>query len=593
MNLPSLIQEIYGITTFTGLYSFEFVDDRRRTITEIFFMIPPKTKTINEPTRSSTIPTLGSNYNLDAGNGTKQITLAGDLFFPYRGSSSNPVATWSDNLENTVNGLEEFLSLRWFLIRYRDYTMKKTGKITHPGTLNFPTANFAALYKKIESNLNSKIGALYDKVELIFHDYDMADHWFCRVENFSSSQTDAKYLAISYTIELECYEPNSKTMTVPETKKSTNESVNQITTLLNNIDYNNKLDNIQSDISYNSEFISALVDIGDTIELIEIENENIQSGRTTALTNLPYYSETLITQSKIGIDNFITFFLPNEQIEEYYNNEITLDQYLSIELVNFYNVLQKTYLYGKALNGIINTIIKQDELRFYSNADNYVLTEEQFEGDESIKIENNSTFYYYTVLEGDNSRIIALRELKDQDSFVKILQINNITENDFINRTLIGQKIKIPAINETLSASETNLVYETDTSNSEIFLHGRDIATGIEDELILSGKGDLLSKEGVENTISAIEKRISKRKGSLNIFHPDWGTISLGDGNSPVLVRIERFLNSVLEQIEVDPRTEQVNFDFKKFEFKGETISIPTKVSFIGSERTEEVIANG
>ena len=132
MNLPSLIQEIYGITTFTGLYSFEFVDENRRTITEIFFMIPPKSKTMEEPTRSSTVPTLGANYNNDAGNGTKRVTLSGELFMPYRGSSENPIATWSDTLPNTSSGLEEFLALRWYIIRYRDYTMTRSGKRTDP-----------------------------------------------------------------------------------------------------------------------------------------------------------------------------------------------------------------------------------------------------------------------------------------------------------------------------------------------------------------------------------------------------------------------------------------------------------------------------
>jgi hypothetical protein len=75
-------------------------------------MMPPKSKTVSEPTRSTTVPTLGGNYNNDAGNATKTITLSGDLYFPYVGSPDNPVAKDNTGLANTIDGLNEFFKLR-------------------------------------------------------------------------------------------------------------------------------------------------------------------------------------------------------------------------------------------------------------------------------------------------------------------------------------------------------------------------------------------------------------------------------------------------------------------------------------------------
>ena len=136
MNLPTLIQHLYkGTFIFTGLYSFEFVNKNRNTIAEIFFLTPPKGKTVSESTRSATVPTLGGNYNIDGGNATKSITLNGCLYFPYIGSPDNPVARDNTGLQNTLSGLEEFFKLRWMLIRFRDYTMMSKARVDTPTDL--------------------------------------------------------------------------------------------------------------------------------------------------------------------------------------------------------------------------------------------------------------------------------------------------------------------------------------------------------------------------------------------------------------------------------------------------------------------------
>lgn len=206
MHLPALIQQVYGVFTFTGLYSFEFVSNGKK-ITEIFFMVPPKSKSVDEATRSTTNPTLASNYNTDAGNSTKIINIKGELWFPSVGSPKKPLATGFDsNDTKLIDGLTEFMSMRWYLMRYRDYTLTKNSKMDIPLIPMNASQEVVALYRKASKLVKNKSGALYDNIQLIFHDYDMDDHGYCRVARFNSSQSDSKYIAIEYDIELEIYQ---------------------------------------------------------------------------------------------------------------------------------------------------------------------------------------------------------------------------------------------------------------------------------------------------------------------------------------------------------------------------------------------------
>ena len=211
MNLPVIISALYNVPyTPTGLFSCEFVTKNRQTITEIFFMMPPKKKDVSEPTRSSTTATLGGNYVTDSGNGTKHCTLSGELFFHYKGSPDNPIARDTTGLQNILSGLEEFFKMRWMIIRYRDYTMMPNGKMNVPSSIMGSSKEITALYRKVSQKVNQRIGALYDEIQLIFHDYDMDDHFYARVNNFSSSQSDTKYASVEYTIDLEWIRPDSR-----------------------------------------------------------------------------------------------------------------------------------------------------------------------------------------------------------------------------------------------------------------------------------------------------------------------------------------------------------------------------------------------
>ena len=591
MNLPSLIQKIYGVFEFTGLYSFEFVDKNRDTITEIFFMIPPKNKTVEEPTRSSTIPTLGGNYNIDGGNATKNITLSGELYFPYVGSPDNPVAKSSDGLENTMSGMDFFFLLRWMLIRYRDYTLTKNAKMTVPTTVMTVSPQINILYNEISKRISSKVGALYDEIQLIFHDYDMDDHFYCRVDNFSSSQTDTKHIAVEYTINIECYEPDlgRNGMVTTQIKAATNESIDVVVRLINAIGYEEKLEVIQARIGYNNEFLASSTTISTELENLNTENENIQAGKSTASSLLPIYISSLLNNINTSFDFFLDTFLSSEQQTLYESGDCTIDDLVSQDLLIFYNTLQKMKLQVESLRGVLNSIPTLDSIRYSSNADDYTLSEDQFDSDDASQVENNTSFYYYTVMSGDTARIIALRELKDSEKFINILKINNIAENDFIDDSIIGQQIKIPIEASIVSRSEENLVYEADFTNIEKYLFGTDLATGINKELMISGTGDLLDQEGIENAYENVENRILNRKGGLNVFNPNWGTVAIDDGNAPLMVKLDRYLTDVIEQIQADPRVESVKMNLDKLEFIGEKVSVPSTIYFVGTEENREV----
>lgn len=593
MNLPTLIQRLYGQITFTGLYSFEFVDKNRNTITEIFFLTPPKGKTVSEPTRSTTVPTLGGNYILDGGNATKQTTLNGRLYFPYIGSPDKPNARNNTGLENTLNGLEEFLKMQWMLVRYRDYAMTKNSKLTVPTSILAVSSEINALYKKVSNRLKKSGSALYDEIRLIFHDYDMDDHFYCRVDNFTSSQSDSNYIAIDYNITLDMYEVDTrKSKQKTEVKPSSNEAVDVNIKTINLINVDTAIDSIQDDIGSNSDLESSATSITDTIANMNTENEEIQAGRSTVLKNMPGYAKNLYDSTVFSQNTIINSYLSSDQLANYENGDTQIEDVLSADLINYFRVLQELQLQAESLSGFLNSIPQQEVIRYSENANDYVLTEEQFDPSDTsdpFVVETTPTFYYYTVLEGDTARIVALRELNDSEKFVTILRLNDITEDDFIEGNIIGQQIKIPLEAGALARYDDNLVFEPNFDEIEKFLYGSDINSSVNGEFVISDKGDIAGLDGIENAYVNIENRISINKGGLNIFNTDFGVTQIGNSNAPLLVQIERYLTDVVNQIQSDPRVESVKMDLDRLEWNGDKLSVPSKVFFIGTESVREV----
>ncbi len=560
-------------------------------------MMPPKSKSVEEPTRSSTMPTLGGNYVVDGGNATKTIILSGDLFFPYIGSPDNPVAINNEGLENTIDGLNEFFKIRWMLIRYKDYTLSRNSNLSNPIQEISFSPQLRKLYDAVSKRMSDKVGALYDEIHLIFHDYDMDDHYFCRVNNFSSNQSDANHLAINYTINIECHEPDigRSLFSVKQIKSSPQQTVNELVTQLNSLGFSTIFEEIEGEVVFtpstsDDSIGSIAINIESTIESISTENDNILAAKSTVLTKLPTDIELLIGYADIGVNEFLTTFLTPDQLDSYKAGTLDISDILTdYKLLEFFNALQKVKIIANSIKGIIVSIPIQDEIYFYSNSDSYRLTEDQFDDSNRNVIQNESNFVYYTVTDGDSARVVAQKILHDQNQFNNILQLNNITENDFIDGLLTGKQIKIPVITSGISRSDDNLVYESNQDDVELFLFGSDIATGIDKKILLSGKGDLLLKSGSENAIDGITNKVTNSKGSLNIFSPNWGVTPVGDGDVPYLVRIARYITDLTNQIQSDPRVESMEIDFPKLVIEGETISTPSKIYLIGMEEHREV----
>jgi len=219
MSLPIIIKTMYGAVAMTGLYSFEFVNNKRQTIFESFLLFPPTAKTVTEGTRASVVPTLSGNYVIDGGNATKTMDLSGEIYLFLNQAEKNHY--WSgtrfyeEATGSQVLGLEEFFKLRWSLVRYRDYTMKKNGKLDVPLFI-FNNLSVKDMYDAVALRLKKKygsVGGLYDQLRLIVHDYDMDDHFYCKVNSFTWSQSAERSLFVKYDISLECYDVDDRKST--------------------------------------------------------------------------------------------------------------------------------------------------------------------------------------------------------------------------------------------------------------------------------------------------------------------------------------------------------------------------------------------
>ena len=350
--------------------------------------------------------------------------------------------------------------------------------------------------------------------------------------------------------------------------------------------FNDFFENIQNEIQYNVDFFNLCTKISNLLSEIDAENTAIQAGQKTVYDAMPQLLTDLLSNVNLALSTFLTIFLTTEQQTAYAAWTFTLDETLNISLISFYNSLQKLKLLSSGSLGIIKATLKSNTIRFYANADDYTLTTDQFENDNETnnRIQNNNSFEYYTVQDGDTARIVALRILKDSEKYISILQINNISESSFIDGTLIGTKIKIPVDYAGSVRNENNLIYEASDDNILNYLHGKDLCVDVNKKLLLNGNGDFLEKGGIDNTYDAVLNRIDNNKGSLNVFSPSWGVTPIGDGNCPLMVKIDRYLTDLTAQIQSDPRVTTVKLNMESIRIEGEALYVNGTVKFLGSD---------
>ena len=331
------------------------------------------------------------------------------------------------------------------------------------------------------------------------------------------------------------------------------------------------------------------IEIKDILSQISDEAELIESGKSTVLTKMPELASTLLALTDSMLTVLVNNAFSTAQKALYDSGDLTLDEVLSVNAIIYYNLMQRIKLYAQSLTGVIKSVVQGgNEIRISSNANNYTLTEDQFLEDENI-INSSTNFFYYTILDGDTSRVIALREMQDQDRFIDILQLNDLSESDFIDGSLIGTQIKVPRLAGSIGRGDDNLVYESNPENVAKFLYGTDLASGLNKRLKVSATGDLLGVSGTENVIANIQNRVESKKGSLNVFSPGFGVIAVDDGNAPLLVKVERYLSDMVDQVQSDPRVESIQMDLQTLEFKGDNITVKSKIKFTGSDEIAEI----
>ena len=329
--------------------------------------------------------------------------------------------------------------------------------------------------------------------------------------------------------------------------------------------------------------------IGAFLTQIDTENTNVQAGKSTVFDVLPTLLTNMLALIALTKSDFMTTYFTDAQITDYNAGNIVLSDVVNHNLVTLFNTIEKISLLGSNMLGNILSTPKQSVISFYANADDYTLTQDQFEGTGAGKVLNNSTFEYYTIQLGDTARIIANRELGDPEKYISILQINSITESKLMSGSLVGRQIKIPITSSLVSQNQENMVFESDFSMPSQFFHGSDIAPGINNTIEVSASGDILGATGQDVTTNSINARLSTRKGTLNVFSPNFGLISIGDGNAPLMVQINNYLTDFVNQIQEDPRVSSVQLNTSSIRWDGETLSANATVAFLGSDKTQVV----
>lgn len=258
MAVADILLALNGYYTPTGMYSFEFRNAQGNSITEVFFVLPPGSVTVSESQRSDLIPTLKGGYLVDFGNEFKDIQVQGQSHFFYVGSTKNPAGETDNsanaNTENYIDGYSEFIKLRFMVSRYRDYTMTKNGKLMNAPALSLKgLAQTKALKKFVTDQIKNKEGALADKLEVIWHDYDYDDHFKIKVDNLSITRDKSDPWTVQYNMSLKAYEVDDKASRIkPFSLENQRQSVAQLMQSVDNLTANSHEQSIPDTITVNN-----------------------------------------------------------------------------------------------------------------------------------------------------------------------------------------------------------------------------------------------------------------------------------------------------------------------------------------------------
>jgi len=237
--------------------------------------------------------------------------------------------------------------------------------------------------------------------------------------------------------------------------------------------------------------------------------------------------------------------VPKDSFTDFTNGDKTLDDFGSFEIINYYNELKKLRF---ILHGIPVALLAVEESRQKpvspSNTTEQgvldALDDLEFleQGFDNPVTDTQEQFTYYTVIEGDTLPVIASKVYQgDIEKWPEIARVNDLSDSDLIDGSLLGTVIKIPKLGTTNnSLSELNMVFEklfNGTSQAEIerFTYGRDIDL-FEKKILISGTNDIKLMTGVDGVVKNIQDRFNNTKRSLNPLDPAWGLLPLSDNKT-------------------------------------------------------------
>ena len=277
----------------------------------------------------------------------------------------------------------------------------------------------------------------------------------------------------------------------------------------------------------------------------------------------------------------------------------TLDEWMDFDSLQYYNGLRELQflLYGfrAAFLGIQDAPVQSNQAGILGPTTPGVLdsiTEEEFvdQGFKSPAMEVTPDYLYYTIRQGDSLQKIALRTLTDATRIMDVARASNITEDDLINNSRIGETIRIPSDTAALARQrETNLVYERYADQItqrflDRFFYGRDLALP-DRRLQVDTHGDLAVIEGVQCVLENIRDRFHNVKGSLNPQTPNWGLTRLTDrGRMPFALFLDLLFSDMEGQALSDGRVVGANVNRRTFKIVRDALFVSMKIVLSGGQ---------
>lgn len=584
----------------TAAFSFEFfLRKQNARVGELFFLLPPEEYSMTEGYKVTVTKTAGGGWIDDFGNDFKQLRLSGSLYSYYSGypTTINNVNSslesgiiggakkFAKNIGNKVveqgkrftegaanifgvsipglkgmSGLEEFFKLRYIVSRFRD------------DFKSIPKGISQEDYDKIISATEGK--SLYDKIGIIFHDYDDNNHYEIVFTNFTMNRSKDDPFTIKYTIEMTCLKEDTHDF-LGIGKVVQRENPFAIikdfqTTYSEVLDALSALNNIPNQILNN---YNALITLGE-----DLENEINRFVRNIASNWRELVSRINDVQS--ANDDFEKLIFTSTTGKPITDLEDETEE-LPEEYLNIQKELERQKESLAHLKGTEKYYSLEEQEKIY-NLEEKVLETSDFNADAEEKQDNVYTSknkVYYIVKQGDTLSRLAYTFYGDHKKSSIIGDANDLKNSDFENDGMIGKNIVIPLEFKSPEKSlDNNLVYfkklkQATAKERQLQVLGNDFELNSNREILADGTGDIAMVYGEDCYIENIHDRIRFPEGTLSPIHPEWGII-LDVGKAPASIALRKTLNNIEKQALSDPRTKKAIVDETESSFEADSLKV-------------------